>query len=482
MKSLLSLSPEEVWRFFYDITLIPRPSKKETQIVAYLQDFGKKRGLETLVDEVGNVLIRKPSNLSASTKKVVLQAHVDMVCEKNNDVEHRFETDSIKTYVDGDWVKARGTTLGADNGIGMAFMLAVLDSKEIQHPHLECLFTIDEETGLTGAFALKQDFLSGDTLINLDSENDSELFIGCAGGIDTVALFDYKKEKSPEKYFFFNVNVSGLKGGHSGDDIDKGLGNANKILTRYLWQLNKKTDLRIVRLDGGNLRNAIAREASALVAVPWVEKENVRILFNHFVSDIELEMLRKEPGLRLMLESEEPQDFCIDKNSSNRLLNALYACPHGVISMSDEIKGLVETSTNLASVKMTQENKIQVTTSQRSSTESLKYDVMHMVESVFALAGATVTHGDGYPGWKPNPNSKIVKTTAESYFHLFNEEPHIRAIHAGLECGLFLQKYPYLDMVSFGPTILGAHSPSERVSVSSVEKSWTLFCEVLKRL
>lgn len=482
MKSLLSLSPEEVWRFFYDITLIPRPSKKETQIVAYLQDFGKKRGLETLVDEVGNVLIRKPSNLSASTKKVVLQAHVDMVCEKNNDVEHRFETDSIKTYVDGDWVKARGTTLGADNGIGMAFMLAVLDSKEIQHPHLECLFTIDEETGLTGAFALKQDFLSGDTLINLDSENDSELFIGCAGGIDTVALFDYKKEKSPEKYFFFNVNVSGLKGGHSGDDIDKGLGNANKILTRYLWQLNKKTDLRIVRLDGGNLRNAIAREASALVAVPWVEKENVRILFNHFVSDIELEMLRKEPGLRLMLESEEPQDFCVDKNSSNRLLNALYACPHGVISMSDEIKGLVETSTNLASVKMIQENKIQVTTSQRSSTESLKYDVMHMVESVFVLAGATVTHGDGYPGWKPNPNSKIVKTTAESYFHLFNEEPHIRAIHAGLECGLFLQKYPYLDMVSFGPTILGAHSPSERVSVSSVEKSWILLCEVLKRL
>lgn len=483
MNSLSSLSPTIVWKYFSEITNIPRPSKKEGKIISYLQEFGRKNGLETLVDEVGNVLIRKPATVGCENKKTLaLQAHVDMVCEKDNDVQHNFETDPIHAYVDGDWVKAKGTTLGADDGIGVAAMLAVLSSDNIEHGNLECLFTVDEETGLSGAFALKEGFLKANILINLDSENDSELFIGCAGGIDTVAEFDYQQEESPEKYFFFNVSVKGLKGGHSGDDIDKGLGNANKILTRYLWQLNKKTDLRISHIDGGNLRNAIAREASALVAVPWKDKEMVRIELNHFTHDVEMELLSKEPGLKLLLESESAQDFCMDKDTGNRLLNVLYACPHGVIAMSNEMKGLVETSTNLASIKCLKNNKIQVTTSQRSSTESLKYDVMYMVESVFLLAGAKVSHGDGYPGWKPNPDSEIVKTTADCYRRLFKEEPHIRAIHAGLECGLFLKKYPQLDMVSFGPTLLGVHSPSERVNIQSVNKFWQLLCEVLRNV
>lgn len=479
---LSPIKPISVWKYFAEIANIPHPSKKEEKLIAYLKEFGKTHGLETLVDATGNVLIKKSATKGFENKKTIaLQSHIDMVCEKNSDVKHDFETDPIDIYEDGDWVKAKGTTLGADDGIGVAAQLALLSATDVEHGNIECLFTVDEETGLTGAFALKEGFLSANVLINLDSENDSELFIGCAGGIDTLAVFDYKKEKSPEKYFYFNVSVNGLKGGHSGDDIDKGLGNANKILTRYLWQLNKKTDLRLCHIDGGNLRNAIAREASALVAVPWVEKENARIEFNHFVNDIELELLSIEPNMKFSLESEIPQDFCIDKNTSNRLLDALYACPHGVIAMSNDIKGLVETSTNLASVCL-DDNKIQVNTSQRSSTESLKYDIMYMVESVFTLAGASVTHGDGYPGWKPNPHSKIVDTTAQCYRRLFNEEPHIRAIHAGLECGLFLKKYPQLDMVSFGPTILGAHSPNERVQISSVDKFWTLLCEVLKNV
>jgi dipeptidase D len=480
---LSPIKPISVWKYFAEIANIPHPSKKEEKLITYLKEFGKTHGLETSIDAVGNVLIKKSATKGFENKKTIaLQSHIDMVCEKNSDVKHDFETDPIDIYEDGDWVKAKGTTLGADDGIGVAAQLALLAATDVEHGNIECLFTVDEETGLTGAFALKEGFLSANVLINLDSENDSELFIGCAGGIDTLAVFDYKKEKSPEKYFYFNVSVSGLKGGHSGDDIDKGLGNANKILTRYLWQLNKKTDLRLCYIDGGNLRNAIAREALALVAVPWAEKENARIEFNHFVNDIELELLSIEPNLKFSLESETPQNFCIDKNTSNRLLDALYACPHGVIAMSNDIKGLVETSTNLASVKCLDDNKIQVNTSQRSSTESLKYDIMYMVESVFTLAGASVTHGDGYPGWKPNPHSKIVDTTAQCYRRLFNEEPHIRAIHAGLECGLFLKKYPQLDMVSFGPTILGAHSPNERVQISSVDKFWTLLCEVLRSI
>jgi len=475
-----SLEPIPVWSFFHEITQIPRPSKKEERIIAYLKDFGKKKKLETKTDAAGNVLIYKPATKGYETHKtVILQSHIDMVCEKNSDVSFNFETDPIQTYIEDDWVKARGTTLGADNGIGMSMMLAVLASNDLKHPALECLFTVDEETGLTGAFALKQNFLSGEVLINLDSEDDGEIFVGCAGGIDTTVVLSYKPEKSPGNYFAFSVSVKGLKGGHSGDDIDKGRGNANKILNRFLWTLNKKMDVRLHSFDGGNLRNAIPREAMAIASVPFAEKEKLRVLFNTYVNDIENEKLNVEPTMRFELESETLSETVIDKNTSNTLLNALYACPHGVKAMSMDMPGLVETSTNLASVKMKEGNTILITTSQRSSVESSKYDIMQQVESVFTLAGAKVTHGDGYPGWKPNLKSDMLKIAQESYKKLFGEEPKIRAIHAGLECGLFLEKYPYLDMISIGPQMYGVHSPDERLSVSSTQKCWKWLTEIL---
>jgi dipeptidase D len=477
---MITLKPTLLWGFFHEINQIPRPSKKEERIIAYLKDFGKKQNLSTQVDEAGNVLISKPATPGYETHKtIILQGHIDMVCEKNSDVVHNFDTDPIQTYIDGDWVKARGTTLGADNGIGMSMMLAVLASDELVHPALECLFTVDEETGLTGAFALKQNFLSGELLINLDSEDDGEIFVGCAGGIDTVAELTYKAEKSPEQYFGFTVYVKGLQGGHSGDDIDKGLGNANKILNRFLWNLNKHTDLRLHSFDGGNLRNAIPREAIAFGCVPFAEKENIRILFNNYINDLEIEIGDVEPNMILTLESESLPETVMDKKTSDTLLNSLYACPHGVIAMSRDMPGMVETSTNLASVKMKADHKIEITTSQRSSVESSKYDIEQQVEAAFTLAGATVSHGDGYPGWKPNLKSEILKVATDSYVRLYKDQPKVRAIHAGLECGLFLEKYPYLDMISIGPTMKGVHSPDERLSITSTQRCWEWLTAIL---
>lgn len=475
-----NLHPALVWNFFHEITQIPRPSKKEERIIAYLKSIGEKYNLAQKTDQAGNVLICKPATRGYEKHKtIILQSHMDMVCEKNSDVEFNFDTDAIQTYIEEDWIKAKGTTLGADNGIGIAMMLAILASDNLKHPALECLFTVDEETGLTGAFALEKNFLTGEILINLDSEDDGQIFVGCAGGIDTTATLKYKPETTPEKYFSFSVSVKGLKGGHSGDDIDKGLGNANKILNRFLWNINKEMDLRLHSFDGGNLRNAIAREAIAVASVPYSEKEKVRVLFNMYITDIENEKGNVEPSMRLELESETTPLTVMDKTTSNALLNVLYVCPHGVKAMSMEMPGLVETSTNLASVKMLAENKIIITTSQRSSVESSKYDIAQQVELGFALAGATVTHGDGYPGWKPNLNSNILRVTQKSYSKLFKEEPQIRAIHAGLECGLFLEKYPHLDMVSIGPQMYGVHSPDERLSISSTQKCWKWLTEIL---
>ena len=477
---MITLKPALVWNFFNEITQIPRPSKKEERIIAYLKDFGKKHNLSTKVDETGNVLISKPATVGYEKHKtVILQSHIDMVCEKNSDVIHNFDTDPIDTYIDGDWVKARGTTLGADNGIGMSMMLAVLSSDDLKHPALECLFTVDEETGLTGAFALKKDFLSGEIVINLDSEDDGEIFVGCAGGIDTVAKFSYKTEKTPENYFGFTVSVKGLQGGHSGDDIDKGLGNANKILNRFLWNLNKGMDFRLFGFDGGNLRNAIPREAIANGCVPFSEKENIRVMFNNYVHDLEIEIGDVELKMKLELESATLEENVLDKQSSNALLNAIYACPHGVITMSRDMPGLVETSTNLASVKMREGNIAEITTSQRSSVESLKHDIKQQVEAVFTLAGASVSHGDGYPGWKPNLKSEILKVATDSYVKLYKSQPKVRAIHAGLECGLFLEKYPFLDMISIGPTMRGVHSPDERLSISATQKCWEWLKDIL---
>ena len=481
--TLKELQPTAIWRYFSEICTIPRPSKKEGQVIAYLQKFGKEHGLETVVDAAGNVLIRKSATAGYENHPtIIMQAHMDMVCEKNSDTVHNFETDAIQPYIDGEWVKARGTTLGADNGIGMAAQLAVLSADNLKHGALECLFTVDEETGLTGAFALDKNLLTGSMLINLDSEDDGEFFIGCAGGIDTTVVFDYQPQPAPDGLFYFKVSVKGLTGGHSGDDIDKGRANANKLLTRFLWQTAQETKLTLASFDGGNLRNAIAREAVAVAAVPASYKETLRVQLNLFIADVEAEFAVTEKQIKIDLESVEKPTAVIDDSTAKRLLYALYACPHGVLRMSDDMPGLVETSTNLASVKMGENNRILIATSQRSSVESAKYDVARMVESVFVLAGAAATHGDGYPGWKPNPNSKLAKLTAETYEKLFGEKAKIRAIHAGLECGLFLEKYPHLDMVSVGPTMRGVHSPDERLHIAHTEKIWKLLVALLASL
>ncbi len=482
MNKLSGLQPQEVWTQFEAICQVPRPSKKEEKIIEFLLKFAEENNLDAKKDHIGNVLISKPATPGMeNVKSVVLQSHIDMVCEKNSDKKHNFDTDPIIPVIDGEWVKADGTTLGADDGIGMAAQMALLIAKDIEHGPIECLFTVDEETGLTGAFELKEGFFNSTILLNLDSEDDGELFIGCAGGVDTLAKFPFQKESAPEKGFAFKVSVSGLKGGHSGDDIDKGLGNANKILNRFLWEAGRKYDMRLASFDGGNLRNAIAREAHAIAVVPSGYKEQVRVAFNMLFHDVQMELKVTEPGLRMKLESVDLPDFVIDKESQSNLLNALYACPHGVIEMSRDIKGLVETSTNLASVKM-KEDHVLVTTSQRSSVESSKEDIANMVSSVFTLGGAEVVHSDGYPGWAPNTESEILKVTKDSYQRLFGTEPLVRAIHAGLECGLFLEKYPGMDMISFGPTIKGAHSPDERINIETVQKFWDHLIDVLKNI
>ena len=475
------LKPAGVFRYFKEICQVPRPSKKEEKIIAYLQDFGKKHGLDTRTDDAGNVLIKKPASAGLEDRKtIVLQAHVDMVCEKNNDVQHDFLNDPIETIIEGDWMKAKGTTLGADNGIGVATALAILADDSIEHGPLECLFTVDEETGLTGAFALKEGFMNGDILLNLDSEDEGELFIGCAGGIDSVAEFTYKEVDVPAGYFFCKVQVKGLKGGHSGGDIHLGLGNANKLLNRFLSQTFRKYDMYLCAIDGGNLRNAIPREAHAVIAVPEADKHALRADLNVFAAEVEAEYAVSDPDLTFILESETARTKAIDKDTTKRLLQALYAAPHGVYAMSQDIPGLVETSTNLASVKMKPGNVIRIETSQRSSTASSKQDIANMVRTVFEMAGAVVSHGDGYPGWKPNPHSEILEIASESYKRLFGVEAKVKAIHAGLECGLFLDKYPKLDMISFGPTLQGVHSPDERMLIPSVEKFWIHLLDILK--
>ena len=434
-------------------------------------------------DVTGNIVISKAATQGfESSPGVILQSHMDMVCEKNSDVIHDFENDPIETYIDGEWVRARGTTLGADNGIGMAASLAVLASDNLQHGPLEALFTVDEETGLTGAFGMKEGFISGDYLLNLDSEDEAEIFIGCAGGIDTTSTFTYKPTMTPADYFYFRVSISNLQGGHSGSDINKGLGNANKILARFLCRCSKKYDMVLCHIEGGNLRNAIPREASAIIGVPKNEKEKIRVDLNLFHSIIEEELSAVEPNMKITMESEEHQDRCIDRQTTFALINALNACPHGVISMSRDIPGLVETSTNLASVKMVGEDQIVVATSQRSSVESLKQEIACRVESVFTLAGAVATHGEGYPGWKPNLKSEILNIAVAAYEELYHVTPEVKAIHAGLECGLFLTKYPHLDMISFGPTLRGVHSPDEKMHIPAVEKFWNHLVMILKKV
>lgn len=483
METLKGLKPEAVWGYFEEICRIPRPSRKEEKIGAWLMEFARKHRIEARQDEAGNVLMSRPAMPGREeAPTVVLQAHMDMVCEKNADTVHDFDKDPIRPYIDGKWVKAKGTTLGADDGIGMAAALAVLTSEEVKHGRVECLFTVDEETGLTGAFALKPGFFSGKILLNLDSEDEGEMFVGCAGGIDTVVRMPYTKEAVPAHRFAVKVTVKGLQGGHSGDDINKGRGNAIKILNRFLWEMNRKHGISVASFAGGNLRNAIAREASAVMVFEEALKEPVRVAFNIYAAEMERVWKITEPGIALELESEEVPAEALDAASTTKLLDALYACPHGVFAMSYRMPGMVETSTNLAAVKFTEENTILITTSQRSDVDSEKMNIAQMVAAVFRMAGASVEHGEGYPGWAPNPDSAILKIAVDSYKRLFGKEPVVRSIHAGLECGLFLEKYPGMDMISFGPTLRGVHSPDEKVEIKTVEMWWRHLTDILEKV
>lgn len=479
---LKDLQPHAVWEQFEALTQVPRPSKKEERVIEFLIDFARRHNIEWQRDEIGNVVMRKPATAGYEQRPtVILQSHMDMVCEKNNDVEFDFENDAIRAVVDGEWVRAEGTTLGADDGIGMAASMALLLDSEAEHGPLEVLFTVDEETGLTGAFNLGEGMLTGKYLINLDSEDEGEIFIGCAGGVDTVATFDELREAAPADYIFYRVDVKDLVGGHSGDDINKGRANANKIIARWLYEVEESMAARLSYVDGGNLRNAIPREAYAVFGVPANNKEALESRFAEFAQLLNAEFQITEPYMSLILSAESTPADVLDFDLQQRLLGAMIGVPNGVLAMSMAVPGLVETSSNLASVKF-KGGEIIVTTSQRSSVESAKLWAKQSVESVFLLAGAEVEHSDGYPGWAPNPDSELLKRTVESYERLFGVKPKVRAVHAGLECGLFLEKYPHLEMVSFGPTVLGVHSPDERINIATVDKFWLHLKDVLKSI
>lgn len=481
MTKLNELQPHAIWEYFEQITKVPRPSKKEEKIIKYLIEFAKNRNLKYKHDAVGNVLILKAATKGMENRPTVaLQSHVDMVCEKNSDVNFDFNNDPIQVQVKDGWVSAVGTTLGADCGIGMAAALAILASTDIEHPAIEALFTVDEETGLTGAFNLTADMLTARYLINVDSEDEGEIFIGCAGGIDTVATMYHNTEPAPHRYTFFRIDVSGLQGGHSGDDIEKGRGNSNRLLARFLWQGVEKHDLCLSYFNGGNLRNAIPREAYAICGVPTKQIADFKNDFKQFSAAVGEEL--KYTDAQVEFSINEMPDACdtIDSESRDNLLRAVLGVPNGVLAMSFAMPGLVETSSNLASVKFDKSGTTTIVSSQRSSVESAKNAAAIAVESVFVLAGAEVVHSEGYPGWAPNPDSPLLEVTRKCYVDLFGVEPKIRAIHAGLECGLFLKKYPQLDMVSFGPTLRGVHSPTERLEISTVEKFWKLLLATIQ--
>ena len=483
MKSIKDIKPKELWTYFDEICQIPRPSGKEEKIINYLIEFAKKHKLETKKDHTGNVIIKKVAHHNFENKKLVcLQSHVDMVCEKNSSSNHNFDSDPIKPMIDGNWVKADDTTLGADNGIGIAAQLALLENKEIEHGPIECLFTVDEEMGLKGAFNIQSQFFDSKILINLDSEDEGELFIGSAGGINTIARIKIKTKKIPKGYISFKIVVTGLAGGHSGGDIDKGRGNSIKILNRFLWTTPKKLKIKLVKFEGGNLPNAIPREAYVIISIPKKNEQILKEHLNQFVIAIRNELMITEPNLKIYLTSVKMPQQVLNKKSQSKLLNSLYACPDGIIAMSRTMKGLVETSTNLASVKFESKNEIKITTSQRSSLESSKNNIANAVRSVFNMVNAKVEHINGYPGWNPNMKSEILQITKKSYKELFGTSAKVKAVHAGLECGLFLSKYEDLDIISFGPTIRGAHSPDERIDISSTKKFWDLLIKVLNNI
>ncbi|MDR1553669.1 MAG: aminoacyl-histidine dipeptidase [Prevotellaceae bacterium] len=478
--SIETLKPNEVWKNFYALTQIPRPSKAEKKAAEYILQFGKKLGLKSIMDEIGNVIISKPA--TAGMEKctgIILQAHIDMVPQKNNDKIHDFNNDPIEAYADGEWVKANGTTLGADNGIGVAAAMAVLESQTAEHGPLEVLITIDEETGMTGAKNLSPTVLKGEILINLDSEDEGELYVSCAGGLDGTFTFNYEREEMPEGFIPVKLSVTKFKGGHSGLDIHLNRANANKVMFRLLKILANKTDARLASIEGGNMRNAIPREAVAVVAIEKNKEQELNKIVDELREIIKAEYWAEENDFEIFVEQTDKPEEIIDKKTQTALIDAIYGCPNRVICMSDSMHGLVETSTNLAIVK-SESGKIQVKCLMRSSVDTAKLDLAEAMESVFRQAGAEVEFSGGYSGWKPNMNSPILGVMRETYKELYNRTPEVKAIHAGLECGIFGGIYPNWDMISFGPTIRHPHSPAEKVNIESVDKFWKFLVATLK--
>ena len=477
------LKPARVFEQFAEINKIPRPSKHEEKMIDYLKEFAEKRNLEHEVDETGNVIIRKPATKGHENAPMVsLQSHMDMVCDKLVDVDINFQTDAIQTYVDGEWLTAKGTTLGADDGIGCAIELAILDSDDIEHGPIECVFTRDEETSLTGAMGMKAGFMKGDMLINLDSEDEGQIFISCAGGKTTSAKFTFTREQAPKGYFFLQASIKGLKGGHSGDDINKKRANAIKILTRFLYKEQEKMDLHLASFNSGKLHNAIPRDGVIVFAVPASEKETVRVDWNVFTANVEEEYHVSDTTMEFNLESTEATAV-IEKGVSHRFILAMQAVDNGVFAMCQDeaLAYMVETSNNVASVA-TSDNEINIVTSQRSNVMSNLENETNTVKAAFELAGAEVKMSDGYPAWKMNPDSKLTKVAVESYKKLFGKEPIVKGIHAGLECGLFSERYPNLDMVSFGPTLRDVHTPDERLYIPTVQMVWDHLLDILKNV
>lgn len=476
------LQPAALWNHFADLNAIPRPSKKEERVIAFIKNFGESLGLDTRVDAAGNVIIRKPATPGMENRAtVVLQSHLDMVHQKNADTRFDFDTQGIDMYVDGDWVKARGTTLGADNGIGVASIMTLLSGSDIPHPPLEALFTIDEETGMTGALALQAGQLHGKYLLNLDTEDDNELTIGCAGGIDVTATASYAAEPAPADYAAFKLTVKGLIGGHSGMDIHRGRGNANKLITRLLYEAAAAHGARIGSLDGGGLRNAIPREAFALVLVPAQHAAAFTAFAAAEATALKAEYATTDPGLQVECTPADRPAQALPADFQDKMLRALYACPNGIHRMSPDIEDLVQTSNNLARV-LAADGQFTAMCLTRSSVDSEKMDLARAIQSAFELCGASVKYSGGYPGWTPKPESSIVHLMRDLYQKRFGDTPHVNACHAGLECGIIGGPYPHMEMISFGPNIRGAHSPDEQVQISSVQKFWGYLLETLEKI
>jgi dipeptidase D len=481
-QDIRNIEPKVVWNHFADLNAVPRPSKKEERIIQFMVDFGKKLNLETFVDSVGNVIIKKPATLGMENRKtIVMQGHLDMVHQKNTDTIFDFDKEGINMFVEGDWVKAKGTTLGADNGLGVAAIMAILSSKDIQHPEIEALFTIDEETGMTGAMGLEGGILKGEILLNLDTEEDDEIGVGCAGGVDVTATRTYKEEDIPKNTTGFTIVVKGLNGGHSGMDIIKGFGNANKIMNRILFDGFTNFGLRIANINGGSLRNAIPRESSATVIVDTLSKEPFLFESAELIDTIKKEFLTLEANLEIEIKEVPLPKKVMELGVQEGFVKAIYGALNGVYKMSPDVLGLVETSNNIARV-IVKDSAIKIACLTRSSSESSKWDLANSLRSCFELAGFDVDFSGTYPGWLPNLNSEILVVLENLYKELFEKEPHVAACHAGLECGILGQNYPNIDMISFGPNIKGAHSPDERAQISSTQKFWKLLIEVLKNI